>query len=183
MAKNTRLSCQCGQVTVEVQAQPILSAACLCTECQQAGEFLQSLPGAPRVLDEYAATRFVLYRKDRMFLIKGRENLREHRLTKDTETRRVIAACCNTPLFLEFIKGHWLSLYGSLWTDDSLPELEIRTMTKDKKEDVVLPADVPNPKTHTLSFYAKLLFAWLAMGFRSPKIDYVQGIIKITSKY
>ncbi|MCX7544173.1 GFA family protein [Marinicella gelatinilytica] len=177
MTNNTALSCQCGQVTIQVQAQPILSAACLCTECQQAGEFLQSLPGAPEVLDEYAATRFVLYRKDRMRLIKGHKYLREHRLTKDTETRRVIATCCNTPLFLEFIKGHWLSLYGVLWPADGLPKLELRTMTKDKKEDIVLADDVPNPKTHTLTFYAKLLFAWLAMGFRSPKIDYVQGTL------
>lgn len=34
-----------------------------------------------------------------------------------------------------------------------------------------LPDDVPNLKNHTLSFYAKLLGAWIAMGFRIPKIE------------
>lgn len=31
-----------------------------------------------------------------------------------------------------------------------------------------LPDDVPNGRHQTLSFFAKLLGAWIAMGFRSP---------------
>ena len=34
-----------------------------------------------------------------------------------------------------------------------------------------LPRDIPNLKSHTVSFYAKLLGAWLAMGLRNPKIE------------
>jgi hypothetical protein len=101
--------------------------------------------------------------------------LSEHRLSTDSKTRRVIATCCNTPMFLEFTHGHWLSVYGALWPAASLPSLQLRTMTRSRAEGVVLPDDVPNPATHTFSFYAKLFGAWAAMSFRAPKIEFVKG--------
>jgi hypothetical protein len=171
----TVLTCTCGQVALEVQRSPIVSVECLCADCQQAGAFLQSLPGAPRTLDHHGATRFVLYRKDRVRCLKGQSLLREHRLSEKSPTRRVVASCCNTPVFLEFSQGHWLSIYGGLWPVASLPALETRTMTRSKPVGVVLPDDVPNPATHTFFFFRKLLVAWAAMGFRVPKVDYVNG--------
>jgi len=174
---NTTLSCGCGQVVLKVQGRPIVSAECLCNDCQKAGVFLQSLPDAPRTLDDNAATRFVLYRKDRVWCESGQRCLREHRLSTHSKTRRVVATCCNTPVFLEFSSGHWLSIYGGLWPVGTLPELELRTMTRDRPKGVELPNDVPNPSTHTVSFFAKLFGAWLAMRFRSPKIDFVSGNI------
>jgi hypothetical protein len=173
----TLLTCTCGQVALEVQGRPIISAECLCVDCQNAGAFLQSLPGAPPMLDQRGATRFVLYRKDRVLCEKGRDRLREHRLTKNSTTRRVVAACCNTPMFLEFTNGHWLSIYGGLWPAAGLPALEIRTMTRSRPKGVVLPEDVPNPSTHTFSFYAKLFRAWAAMRFRAPNVDFVDGVL------
>ena len=80
-------------------------------------------------------------------------------------------------MFLDFTQGHWLSFYGGLWPETELPPLEIRTMTRDAVDRSGLPGDVPNPKTHTIGFYAKLLGAWAAMGFRTPKIDYVTGAL------
>jgi hypothetical protein len=173
----TELPCACGQVALQIQGRPIISVECLCADCQNAGTFLQSLPGAPRTVDNNGATRFVLYRKDRVRCEKGQERLREHRLSKDSKTRRVVAACCNTPMFLEFTDGHWLSVYGGLWPATSLPALEVRTMTRSRPAGVVLPGDVPNPKTHTVSFYAKLFRAWAAMLFRAPRVDFVDGVL------
>ena len=173
--QTTILTCNCGQVALEVQGRPIVSAECLCTDCQNAGAFLQLLPGAPPTLDKKGATRFVLYRKDKVRCEKGQDCLREHRLSKDSKTRRVVAICCNTPMILEFTNGHWLSIYGGLWPVASLPALEIRTMTRDRPEGVELPDDVPNPSTHTFSFYARLFRAWAAMHFRAPKVAYVNG--------
>lgn len=80
-------------------------------------------------------------------------------------------------MFLEFTNGHWLSIYGGLWPSGTLPPLEMRTMTRDRAEGAELPADVPNPETHTLAFYARLLRAWAAMGFRSPKVEFVGGVL------
>lgn len=172
------LTCSCGQVVLKVLGRPIVNAECLCNDCQTAGEILQSLPGAPSTLDSKAATRFVLYRKDRVWCDKGQTYLCEHRLSKHSKTRRVVATCCNTPIFLEFTSGHWLSIYGGLWPAEALPALEIRTMTRDRPSGVELPDDVPNPSTHTISFFAKLLGAWAAMYFRTPKIDFVRGGLK-----
>lgn len=171
----TLLTCTCGQVALKVQGRPIINADCLCADCQTAGVFLQSLPNAPPILDQRGGTRFVLYRKDRVLCEKGRDRLREHRLSKESTTRRVVAVCCNTPMFLEFTNGHWLSIYGGLWPAASLPALEIRTMTRSRPKGVLLPDDVPNPSTHTFSFYAKLFRAWAAMRFRAPKVDFVNG--------
>ena len=173
----TELNCQCGQVSLGLDGPPILSAECCCTSCRRAGETLQRLPGAPRILGEHGTTSFVLYRKDRVRFASGDEHLREHRLTPDAPTRRVVAACCNTPLFLEFKGGHWLSLYGGLWPAGALPRLQMRTMTSDLPDPAVLPDDVPNARTQSLSFFVKLLAAWIAMGFRTPQLPPMKGTI------
>ena len=172
------LACTCGQMELGIEGRPIVSVECLCGDCQRAGAILQALPGAPSVLDENGATRFVLYRKDKVQCTKGQDRLREHRLSGDSATRRVVATCCNTPVFLDFGKGHWLSLYGGLWPFASLPPLELRTMTRSRPEGVVLPGDVPNAGTHSISFFAKLLLAWAAMGFRTPAVDFVDGVLE-----
>ena len=88
--QTTMSTCTCGQVALEVQGRPIISAECLCADCQNAGAFLQSLPAAPRTLDQKGATRFVLYRKDRVRCEKRQDLLREHRLSKDSTIVRVV---------------------------------------------------------------------------------------------
>jgi hypothetical protein len=47
----------------------------------------------------------------------------------------------------------------------------MRTMAGDLPDASNLPDDIPNLKSHTVSFYAKLLGAWVGMGFRNPKIE------------
>jgi len=140
---------------------------------------MQTLPAAPAVLETNGATRFVLYRKDRVRFLKGTHLLKELRLTPEAKTRRVVATCCNTPVFLEFTNGHWLSLYGRLWPAGTLPPLEMRTMTSDLPAGSALPDDVPNGKRQSFSFFVKLLGAWIAMGFRSPKIAFVNGELQV----
>lgn len=73
--------------------------------------------------------------------------------------------------FLEFSGGHWLSLYGLLWPASTRPAVEMRTMVSDLADASALPDDVPNLKTRSLRFYARLMKAWIAMGFRSPRIE------------
>lgn len=170
VTQSIQLSCACGQVNLEVKGAPIVNAECCCNSCRTAGAKLQALPLARPILESNGTTRFVLYRKDRVRFVKGAAFLEEFRLTPESKTRRVVATCCKTPVFLEFQNGHWLSLYGCLWFSDTLPALEVRTMTIDLPAGSVLLDDVPNAKRHTLSFVVKLLSAWIAMGFRSPKI-------------
>lgn len=173
----TSLNCQCGSVTLEVTGKHIISAECYCNSCRKAGAYFESLPGAPTVLEPNGATRFVLQRKDRTRCTRGAEHLREHWLTPKASTRRVVASCCNTPMFLEFMRGHWLSLYGRNYPADRLPPLEVRTMTSDVAG-LVLPDDVPNGKTQTASFMFALLGAWIRMGFRVPPVTFVHGALE-----
>ena len=176
-SKTITVQCRCGHTALALKGKHIMSVECLCRDCQQAGALLQTLDSAPPLLDDNGATRFVVYRKDRVRCQAGQDTLKEHRLSPTAKTRRVVACCCNTPMFLEFMNGHWLSLYGGLWPAQTLPALEIRTMTRDKPAGVSLPDDVPNPATHTPRFFFKLIAAWAAMGFRSPAVDYISGEI------
>jgi hypothetical protein len=170
MTGSTDLSCICGGVRLRVDAAPIASVECYCNSCRAAGGRLQGLAGAPAILGAHGGTHFVLYRKDRVHFIQGNQALRELRLSGKATTRRVVATCCNTPVFLEFHNGHWLSLYGQLWPADQLPALELRTMTSDLDDPTALPRDVTNARWQSLSFYYRLFMAWAAMGFKSPKV-------------
>lgn len=175
MTNVSSLACGCGQVRLEVERAPIISAECHCNSCREAGARLQRLPGAPSVLEANGGTHFALYRKDRVRFLDGTERLAALRLEPESKTRRVVATCCNTPIFLEFESGHWLSMYGLLWPEGTLPPLDLRTMTGDLPDRSVLRDDVPNPKSHTFSFFTRLLGAWVAMGFRRPKITVGQA--------
>lgn len=175
--KTVRLDCSCGQATLEVAGEHIVSVECYCDSCRKAGAYLESLTGAPRLLEPNGATRCVLHRKDRVRCLRGAELLREYRLTPETTTRRVVATCCNTAMFMEFLRGHWLSLYGRRFPSESLPPLEMRTMTRDVAGLLLLPDDVPNGKTQPLMFMVRLLVAWIRMGFRVPPTAFVKGAL------
>jgi hypothetical protein len=45
---------------------------------------------------------------------EGFPRVEEHRLKPDSPTRRVVATCCNSAMFLDVTKGHWLSMYRYL---------------------------------------------------------------------
>ncbi|GHA16943.1 hypothetical protein GCM10007989_10180 [Devosia pacifica] len=128
------------------------------------------------MLTDYGATPFVMYRKDRVRFIAGAEGLQAFRLKPDASTQRVIAGCCNTPVYLEFKGGHWLSLYGALWPEGTLPPPQMRTMASDLPDGMTLPDYIPNAKTQNFGFFARLLGAWAAMGFRSPKMPKTEEI-------
>ncbi|WP_244557427.1 hypothetical protein [Devosia lucknowensis] len=113
---------------------------------------------------------YVLYRKDMVGFPDGTDSLAEFRLSETSPTRRVLTTCCSTPVFTEFSGGHWVSLFASLWPEDKRPPMQIRTQTGDVDEGTTLDASLPAGAMTTAGFYAKLLAAWIAMGFKVPKI-------------
>ncbi len=169
MGDTTEIACSCGQTRLEVQGKPIASVECCCSSCREAAARMQKLDGAPTVLTSYNATPFIVQRKDRVRFLTGTENFASFRLTPDSSSERVIATCCNTPIYLDFKHGHWYSLYGTLWPEGELPPPKMRTMASDLPESASLPDDIPNAKKQSLGFFAKLFGAWVAMGFRTPK--------------
>jgi len=149
--------CACGRVALDAVGKPIVSAACYCATCQEAGRQFEALPGAPPLLEADGGTSVVLFRKDRVLCLRGQDLLAEHRLAPDSKTRRVVATCCNSAMFLDFTKGHWLTLYKERIPADDRPPLEMQA--------------------HSGRFMWRLLSSWAAMGFRTPEIDYVKGKI------
>lgn len=63
------------------------------------------------MLDADGGTPVIFYRKDRIIYMRGGEHLEERRLNPNSPTRRVFAARCNAVMFMDFTKGHRLSLY------------------------------------------------------------------------
>jgi hypothetical protein len=164
-------SCTCGHVTLEAVGAPILSAVCYCESCRSAARHFEQAPGAPSVLSADGGVDYCLFRKDRVRITRGGGHLRAHRLTEASTTRRVVAACCNAPMFLDFTSGHWLTLYR-----DRLPEgpppLEMGVMAKDRPAGSARLGGLPVYPSHPARFMIKLLAAWAAMGFRRPKVSW-----------
>ncbi len=158
--------CTCGAVQIETTGSPIMTVDCGCTSCQAAGDRFGG------ILSDLRTTRYTMLRKDRVALLSGAGLLQIRKLRQDSATRRVVATCCDTPMYLEFEKGHWLSLYSARLPATAQGPLLCRTMTMDLPPQITLPSDVANPKRHTIGFMARLLWAWVGMGFRTPAIDW-----------
>jgi hypothetical protein len=161
--------CRCGKVKLQTVGRPILAAACYCASCRKAGVGFEQLASAPPVLNPGGGTDYVLVRKDRVQCVTGQEHLEQHRLKPDSPTRRVIATCCNSPMFLDFSKGHWLTMYRDRFPSGA-PPVEVRVMTKGRRDGVVLADDLPNYETHSGKAMWRLIAAWIAMGLRRPEI-------------
>lgn len=173
-ARQITAVCLCGAVRMEVSGPPILSVVCQCASCQEAGKRIAAVPGAPATLDAHGGTPFVLYRKDRIRCVAGGDQLEAHRLKPGSPTRRMVSRCCHSAMFLEFQKGHWLSVYaGRLGA--GAPPPEMRVMAADTPDNVELPDDMPNLASHNGRFMWRLLTAWVAMGFRVPKVAGLPG--------
>ena len=161
--------CRCGKVELQIVGAPILRGICYCASCQAAGRLYRAARGVNSVLAQDGGTDYVLYRKDRVRCIQGGDLLQEQRLKPNSPTRRMHARCCDTPMFLDFTKGHWLSVYRGRLPDD-IPPATMRLMTAERPEGVALPDDMANYPGRSGKFMLKLLRAWMAMGFRRPAV-------------
>ncbi|MBO9456566.1 hypothetical protein J7376_16785 [Paracoccus sp. R12_1] len=159
----TTVTCSCGAAALDLDGPPILAAECHCTSCRAAAERF-----AAPVTEPNSGTRFVLQRKDKAKVVKGEAHLASFRLSDDASTQRIVATCCNAPMWLEFKGGHWISVYAARWPQGEAPRPELRTMTKDASG--TLSDDLPNAKTQSAGFMGRLFWAWVQMGFRNPPV-------------
>ena len=162
--QNRTVRCSCGSVELEASGAPILGASCYCDDCQAAGRQIEQLPNAPRVLDPDGGTGFLLYRKDRLKYIRGAELLLDHKLKEASVTRRLVASCCNSAMFLDFQKGHWFSVYRTRFSGE-VPPLQMRIQTKSRPQAASDPGDIPSHAGYPPKFMLKLVAARIAMLF------------------
>lgn len=164
-------TCTCGQVALKVTGSPILTAACYCESCRAAGRRFEQAPRAPSVLNADGGVDYSLFRKDRVTIVQGGSRLQAYRLTEASPTRRVVAACCNAPMFLDFTSGHWLSLYRDR-LPKAAPPVEIAVMTGDLPAGYPFPSGMPAYSARPPRFMFKLLASFAAMGFRRAKVEW-----------
>ena len=168
--EHTSASCRCGKVRLEIAGAPILHGICYCASCQKAGSLHYATPGADAIVADDGGTDYILYRKDRVHCVQGGDLLEGRRLKPDSPTRRMVARCCNTAMFLDFTKGHWLSIYRGRLSGD-IPPATMRVMTAARPQSVTLPDDMANYPGLSGRFMLKLVGAWIAMGFKRPAVD------------
>lgn len=155
--------CRCGEVEIELAGSPILVAACHCDDCQAGAALIAALPDATPILDKYAGTPSVLYRKDRVHVRRGGERLQRLKLRPDSPTNRVVASCCNTPLMVTFDSAlHWIPVYSTLM-GDTAPLLEMRVNTRYIPAGLPQPHDVPSYRHFPPRFVLKLVAARIGM--------------------
>ncbi len=162
--------CRCGQTTIELTGEPFLSVTCYCESCRTAARAFERDLGAPPTVKADGGVDYCLYRKDRVKIARGAQHLREYRLKEKSPTRRVVAMCCGSPMFLDFTPGHWLTVFRDRLKPPA-PEPQMRIMTRDRPAGVELSdSTIPAYEAQPPRFMIKLLAAWVVMGFRRPKI-------------
>ncbi len=156
------MSCSCGKVKYEATGKPIVVAVCYCDDCQRGSRQIEMLPHAAPVLGADGGTAYVMYRKDRFECLQGHELLRDLRLEEKSPTRRVIAGCCNSAMYLDFEKGHWVSPYRARF-QGAAPPIQMHIQTRFKPHPDGAPGNIPAYRTFPPLFIVKLLFARIAM--------------------
>ena len=164
------VACKCRAVKIELTGSPFLVNVCHCDDCQRGSRQIEGLPGAPKILDPYGGTPYVLYRKDRVRFLQGRELLIDQRLEGEKNTKRVVASCCNSPVLLDFEPGHWVSLYQQRF-DEPVPPALMRVQARFIPSGQ-LPSDgLPLHRGFPFGMIVKLLGTRIAMGFGRKRTD------------
>ena len=153
-----RASCACGAVRFEAAGAPLASAVCYCADCQAGGRIIEALPGAPRVLDADGGASYLVYRDDRFRCVSGEDKLVAYRLKEQSPTRRMVASCCNSGMFVKFERGFWTSAYRLRFSGD-LPPVEMRNQTQGPQS-----RDAPALGRAELCALSRALFRQAALG-------------------
>ena len=105
-------ACICGGVEIEVVGTPITSVVCYCDDCQAGSERLAATANSAPLAGADGGTEFMVFRRDRIACTRGADRLQAMRLTDASKTRRMIAGCCATPMYLAFDdKRPWVSAF------------------------------------------------------------------------
>ena len=161
--------CECGAVCLEILGTSMMSVVCHCTSCRTAGREFDARSRVAPIVDMNGGTPVVLWRKDRVNCLRGCERLKAYRLTAESLSRRMVASCCETPMFGDFTEGFWISIYRGRIPDAPLPSM--RVMTSDMPAGLALPDDdLPRFRGRPGRFFFKLLMTWARLGFRSPRL-------------
>jgi hypothetical protein len=160
-----RATCACGAVTLEATGAPIVTAVCYCDDCQKAGRQIETMPGAPTVLDADGGSALVMFRKDRLRCVEGADRLTPVKLKPKSPTTRYVASCCNSAMYLGFDDAkHWVDVFRNRVSDEP-PPVQARVCTKFRPAGAELPNDAPTYGSYPPGLIFRLLGSKVAMMF------------------
>ena len=160
--------CRCGAVEIGAWAEPIVVTACYCDDCQAAAQQIAgSAPSAPAASAD-GGTEFMLFRRDRIACTRGAERLTTMKLTAASKTRRMIAGCCTTPMYVGFDdKKPWVSAFRASFGADA-PPVEMRICTRFGRSDDKANDGLPSHPGYPPAMIVRILAAWPPMLFSRP---------------
>jgi hypothetical protein len=165
VSPSRRSSCACGRVRCEAFGKPIVSLVCYCEDCQEGARAIEALPNSARFRDADGGTPVLTYRDDRFRCSTGEDLLIGYLLREGAPTRRMVASCCNTAMFMKYAPGFWISGYRARFEDDNPPPLDMRIHIDRRRADAELPRDAPCYRGFPTRLFAKVVSARVAMLF------------------
>lgn len=155
--------CQCGRVVLEATGRPILTAICYCDDCQAGGRQLEALPGAPRTLEDDGGASYLTYRDDRFRCLAGEAFVKGYKLRERSATTRFVADCCNTPIYLKYRRGHWVSVFRTRFEGPDLPPVEMCTNLRYRQARTEMASDAPGYRGFPLRLFGRLIASRIDM--------------------
>jgi hypothetical protein len=160
--------CRCGAVEIGAWSNPLVVAACYCDDCQAAsGRLAASANGAP-VASAEGGTEFMVFRRDRIACTRGAENLKVMRLRDATKTRRMVAGCCGTPMYVGFDDNRpWVSAFRAGFGPDA-PPVQMRICTRFRRPEHKTEDGLPEHRGYPAAMILRILAAWPLTLFSRP---------------
>jgi hypothetical protein len=134
--------CDCGRVELEARGPIIVHISCYCDDCQLAADRIDALPGGKSGREADGGTPNVLFRRDRVRIVRGAELLEPHRVREGTWAQRLVATCCNAAV-TQIHENAWphRGVKTRLFQGD-VPPLEMRIFTRFAPDPGRIPNDV-----------------------------------------
>jgi len=144
--------CDCGQVRFEASANPACNVTCYCEDCQSAAKTLVKERGCENLLEADGGTSFSIFLEKDWTCVAGAERIEGHKLKADSPTTRYVSSCCQTPLYLKFGPGFWISSFRTAFKSD-IPNLQWRIKTSHRTSSLPYPDTLPRFKGFPLRLY------------------------------
>ena len=110
----------------------------------------------------------MLFRRDRIACTQGADRLQAMRLTDVSKTRRMIAGCCATPMYVTFDdKRPWVSAFRASFGPNA-PPVQMRICTRFRRSAERADDDVPSHRGYPPAMIVRILAAWPLMLLSRP---------------
>ena len=107
----------------------------------------------------------MLFRRDRIACTRGADRLRAMRLTDASKTRRMIAGCCATPMYLAFDdRRPWVSAFRASF-GAAAPPVEMRICTRFRRSAAAVEDGLRSHPGYPLGMFVRILAVWPMMLF------------------